>query len=385
MRWLPWRRRPPVPPPSAEDVFVTEEMLRRAAADVFDVRERHLAGDVITLRGSLRTDPGRAAETLVARFRPFGFTPCLRADGGDIVLHALPLVEGGVRSRIGLNLVLFALTVASTVLTGACGGVCLYFPWDVLLLLSEPWRLLAGVPFAVTLLAILGTHEFGHYFAARRHGAAVSLPYFIPAPPPLVFGTLGAVIRMKSQGRDRNALFDIAVAGPLAGLVVAIPAVLLGLEWSRVAPVPTDDGPLVMFGDSLLMRLAVFAKFGRIPEGMDVFIHPVALAGWVGLLVTALNLFPVGQLDGGRISYALFGPRHRRIGAATIAATIALGLLSGSPNWFVWAGVVMLLVGLGHHPPLDDVTPLTRGRYAVGIACLVLLVLLIPPVPIAVQ
>jgi membrane-associated protease RseP (regulator of RpoE activity) len=123
--------------------------------------------------------------------------------------------------------------------------------------------------------------------------------------------------------------------------------------------------------------------FGRIPDGMDVFIHPVALAGWVGFFVTALNLFPVGQLDGGRIAYALFGAHHRKVSLGTFVGLIALGVLSGSPNWYVFAGIVVLLIGFHHTPPLDDVTPLTPGRYALGLACLVMLVLLIPPVPIA--
>jgi membrane-associated protease RseP (regulator of RpoE activity) len=121
--------------------------------------------------------------------------------------------------------------------------------------------------------------------------------------------------------------------------------------------------------------------FGRIPDGMDVFVHPVALAGWVGLFVTALNLFPVGQLDGGRIAYALFGPQHRKVSLATFVALIALGFISGSANWIVFAGLVALLIGFHHSPPLDDVTPLSRGRYAMGVGCLLLLVLLIPPVP----
>ena len=201
-------------------------------------------------------------------------------------------------------MVLFVLTLLSTLAAGSM--VAGSFPWVTFDPFAEPARLLDGLPFALTLLAILGTHEFGHYFTARAYGASVSLPYFIPAPPPLfLFGTLGAVIRMRSPARDRNSLFDIAAAGPLAGLVVALPALWLGLSWSRVGAVP--EGGAMAFGDSLLMRFMTWLMFGRIPEGMDVFVHPVALAGWVGLFVTALNLFPVGQLDGGRIAYALCG------------------------------------------------------------------------------
>jgi len=164
--------------------------------------------------------------------------------------------------------------------------------------------------------------------------------------------------------------------------VVAIPAMILGLQWSSI--MPAQEG-LMLFGDSLLQRLFVYLKFGSIPDGMVVFTHPMADAAWAGFFVTALNLFPVGQLDGGRIAYALFGQRHRVVGMVTIAATVLLGLLTRSPNWFVWAFVVVLLIGFRHSPPLDDVTPLTPGRRLVGVLCLVLFVLLVPPVPIDIR
>jgi membrane-associated protease RseP (regulator of RpoE activity) len=269
--------------------------------------------------------------------------------------------------------ILFLLTCVTTLVAGS-GAFLTFDPFQ------DPARILTGVPFAFTLLAILGTHEFGHYFTARYHGASVSLPYFIPAPPPFLFGTLGAIIRMGSAIRDRNALFDIAVAGPLAGLLVAVPALMLGLGWSVVATIP--QGGHIVFGDSLLMRLFVYLTFGRIPSGMDVFVHPVALAGWVGLFVTALNLFPVGQLDGGRIAYALFGSGHRLVGYLTVGGLVGLGLVTWSPNWFVWAALVFFFVGFRHSAPLDDVTPLTPSRRLLGYVCLVLLVLLIPPVPV---
>jgi membrane-associated protease RseP (regulator of RpoE activity) len=208
----------------------------------------------------------------------------------------------------------------------------------------------------------------------------VSLPYFIPVPPPFLFGTLGAVIRMRSSARDRNALFDIAAAGPLAGLVIAVPALYLGVRWSVVAPVV--PGVWVSFGDSALTYLLVSFTFGAIPEGMKLYTHPVFDAAWVGLLVTALNLMPVGQLDGGRIAYALFGHRHRMVGIATFVALLALGAVTWSLNWVVWGLFVLIFVGFHHGPPLDDLTPLTRGRRLLGLVCLALLVLLIPPVPL---
>jgi len=375
MRVWPFRQRRPVAGPAAEDLLIAEGLLRQAAEDVFVVRERLVRGGVFAFRGDLRVDAGRALDVLIARFRPFGYTPFLRVEGGEIVMQAWPLIRPAEPSRVGLNVALFLLTCLTTLVAGS-GAFLAFNPFE------EPGRLLGGAPFAFTLMAILGVHEFGHYFTARHYQASVSLPYFIPAPPPFPFGTLGAIIRMRSPATNRNSLFDIAAAGPLAGLAIAIPAILLGLEWSTVGPVQAGG---IVFGDSLLMRLLIYLKFGLLAEGTDVYIHPVALAGWVGLFVTALNLFPVGQLDGGRIAYALFGRRHRLVGVATFLALLVLGAVTGAANWVVWAALLFFLVGFHHSPPLDDVTPLTPARLVVGVICLLLLVLLIPPVPIQIS
>jgi membrane-associated protease RseP (regulator of RpoE activity) len=379
MRFWPFRgRRARVAPPS-EDLLITEELLRRSVEDVFAVREREVRSGIIAFRGELRAEPSRALDVLVGRLRPFGYTPFLATEGDAVVLQAWPLAATVERPRVAVNLVLFLLTCASTLVAGAFFSGSPTF--DALARSPGVGRYFAGIPFAFTLLTILGVHEFGHYFTARRYGASVSLPYFIPAPPPLfLFGTLGAIIRMRSPAKNRNSLFDIAAAGPLAGLAVAIPAIVLGLEWSTI--VPTPSGGYVGFGQSLLMRFLVQLRFGEIPPGMILYTHPIADAAWAGFLVTALNLFPVGQLDGGRIAYTLFGRRHRLVGAITLGLLTLMGLVTGSLNWFVWAGLIFFLVGVHHAPPLDDLTPLSPARRVVGVACLVLLVLLIPPVPI---
>jgi membrane-associated protease RseP (regulator of RpoE activity) len=376
-RWRPFRRRPDTRALSSEDLLVTEERLRRAAEDVLVVHERQIRGGVVLLRGTLRVDAPRAVETLVARFAPFGYTPFVRAEGAGVLVQAWPLGDLRQPARPVLALTLFALTVVSTFVAGA-----LYFvgseTFDAYRALPFPGWLVSGAPFAVTLLAILGVHEFGHYFTARHYGAAVSLPYFIPAP--MLFGTFGAIIRMRSPARDRNALFDIAAAGPLAGLLVAVPALILGLTWSRVVPA-TGNPSFGGFGYSLFTQLFVYLRFGSV-DGMAVMTHPMADAAWVGCFVTALNLFPVGQLDGGRIAYAMSARRHRALGVLTWGALLAMGVLTGSVNWFVWAALLFLVVGFDHSPPLDELTPLTRGRRLLGIACLILSVLLIPPIPI---
>src|SRR5574341_2508832 len=380
MRFWPFRGRRGAAPPREPDLVVTEDVLRRSVEDLLLIREFEIRpAGICAFRGDLLVSPTRALDLLLERFRPFGYTPFLRADGDGVVIQAWPLAQTVERPRVLVNAVLFVLTCASTLVAGSMFSGSPTF--DAFRELSGPAWFLSGVPFAGTLLAILGIHEFGHYFTARHYRAQVSLPYFIPAPPPLfLFGTMGAIIRMRSPARDRNSLFDIAAAGPLAGLAVAIPAVILGLSWSTVMPVPS--GGHVVFGDSLLMRLLVHWMFGAIPEGRMLFTHPLADAAWAGSLVTALNLFPVGQLDGGRIAYAVVGRHHRALGIATVIALVGMGVLTWSANWFVWAGLVFFLVGFHHSPPLDDLTTLSPGRRVVGLACLVLLVILVPPVPI---
>jgi membrane-associated protease RseP (regulator of RpoE activity) len=364
----------------AEGYAVIEDVLRRNIEDIFRVERQEVRGPTFGWGGQLLVEPARALALIEPRLKRFGYTPFLGRQGDLVWIRAVPLAAVSETSRPGVNLLLFALTVLSTLAAGCL--VAGSFPFVTFNPLREPLRLLDGVPFSFTLLAILGTHEFGHYFTARYYGASVSLPFFIPAPPPLfLFGTMGAVIRMRSPARDRNSLFDIAVAGPLAGLVVAVPALLLGLSWSRVGMVLPEHAGLT-FGDSLLMRLLTWLVFGPIPPGMDVFVHPVALAGWVGLFVTALNLFPVGQLDGGRIAYALVGAWHRQVSIATFVALVALSAVFQSPNWVVFGVLILVLMGFRHAPPLDDLTPISRHRYALGLFCLLLLIALIPPVPI---
>jgi len=376
MRFWPVRRRR-IGAQSADSTAFTVAELGPQLAGVLTVDQVRAEGHAVAFGGRLLVAPATAVTELIKRFRAFGYTPFVQAGAEGLTwVRALPFVDVQVPSKPRTNVVLFLLTVLSTLIAGS-GAFFTFNP------LVEPGRLLEGIPFSFTLLAILGTHEFGHYFTARAYGASVSLPYFIPAPPPLLFGTLGAIIRMRSPARDRNSLFDIAAAGPLAGLVVALPALWIGLRWSKVGAVPA--GGSVAFGDSLLLRFMTWLSFGTLPPGHDVFVHPVALAGWVGLFVTALNLIPVGQLDGGRIAYALFGARHRQISIATFVALLALGAVTGAGNWFVWAFLLLFVMGFHHQPPLDDLSPLSPGRYAVGVLCLLLLIVLIPPVPIAIQ
>jgi membrane-associated protease RseP (regulator of RpoE activity) len=239
----------------------------------------------------------------------------------------------------------------------------------------------------MALLGILGVHEFGHYTLGRLHGMPVSLPYFIPVPPPFFLGTLGAVIRLRGAIRDRRSLFDMAVAGPLAGLVVAVPVYVLGLKLSTVVRIPqgSPEGTVMQFGDALLPKLLERLTLGALPSDFDILLHPVGVAAWFGFYVTALNLIPAGQLDGGHIVYALFGGRHALISKLAVGGLVLIGLAFGSINWLVWAALIVGLMGFRHGPTMDDITPLDGRRRALGLFALILLVLLLPPVPLSVR
>jgi membrane-associated protease RseP (regulator of RpoE activity) len=376
--WPLRRRRRVVPPLPSDDLLVTEETLRRALYGVLHVRERQIRGPVIVFRGDLQVDRSRALDALLPRLAPYGYTPFVRAERDGVTVQAWPLGDMTQPARPLLAVALFVATVISTFLAGAFFFVGSE-TFDAFRALPFPGWLVSGAPFALTLLTILGVHEFGHYFTARHYGAAVSLPYFIPAP--MLFGTFGAIIRMRSPARDRNSLFDIAAAGPLAGLMVAVPALIVGLMWSHVGTTTAGAG-FGGFGYSLLTRLFVYLRFGALPAGSSIVTHPIADAAWVGCFVTALNLVPVGQLDGGRIAYALSARRHRLLGVGSWVVLLGLGALTGSVNWFVWAALLLFLVGFDHSPPLDDLTPLSPMRWLLGIVCLALVILLLPPIPI---
>jgi membrane-associated protease RseP (regulator of RpoE activity) len=243
-----------------------------------------------------------------------------------------------------------------------------------------------GPMYSIAILMILGAHEFGHYFACRWHDVDCTLPFFIPAPFLPFTGTLGAVIRIKEPFPSRKALFDVGVAGPIAGFVTLVPFLIVGIYWSRVDVAPPPSPDLVYFGEPLLLNWIADLVHGPRLPGTDLFIHPVAFGAWFGMLATAINLLPFGQLDGGHIAYAVFGPRARWIGMATLALMLVLVWFSYS--WIVMA--VMLLVmtwfmGFRHPAPLDDFTPLGPGRVLVAVLALAILVACFTPTPIVID
>ncbi|MEK6613507.1 MAG: site-2 protease family protein, partial [Candidatus Binatota bacterium] len=228
---------------------------------------------------------------------------------------------------------------------------------------------------------ILLVHEMGHYLMSRHHGVKATLPYFIPAPS--FIGTFGAFIKMTSPPPDRRSLFDVAAAGPVAGLVLAIPAVIVGLQLSTISPDERTGGGIAL-GSSLLLSFLSKITLGVLPDEANILMHPVGFAGWIGLLVTAMNLLPVGQLDGGHVSYALFGERHIWIGRVALVAMLSLGFLRWWDGWLVW-GLLLLFMGLRHPPPLDPYTPLDAKRRFMGWLMLAILAVTFIPIPFSIQ
>jgi membrane-associated protease RseP (regulator of RpoE activity) len=309
------------------------------------------------------------------------------------------IVRASPRRFPALHLALFLATVATTLWAGyGLSPLAARAP-------TLPNVIRGGLPFAASLVAILFCHEMGHYLVARWHGVRATLPYFIPVP--FGAGTLGAVIRMRSQLPSRRAALDIAAAGPIAGLLVAVPLLLWGLAHSELqavsgpavgsamaspyalvrallsgAPVLAGEPTVQFFGDSLLTAAAARLVHGTLPPGTDLALHPVAFAAWLGLLVTTLNLMPMGQLDGGHVLYALLGRRLAHLGSRLVSAGLLLAGLFLSWNWLVWWAVTRFAVGL-RHPPSVEEGPLDPARGAIAVLSLVLFALTFVPVPVS--
>jgi membrane-associated protease RseP (regulator of RpoE activity) len=271
---------------------------------------------------------------------------------------------------------LFLITVFTTLWAGAYQVYNGTVRGPVNFLLEYPETLWKGIPFAGTLLFILVTHELGHYVLSRIHRVPASLPLFIPGPPHFI-GTFGAIIRMRGPIMNRRALFDIGVAGPLAGFVIAVLALIVGLQLSTVVDRTATFG--LQLGEPLLLQFLSWVVIGSIPPQADVLLHPIAFAAWFGLFVTSLNLIPIGQLDGGHVAYALWGDRQRTMAFAMLPVLVVLGFV-GWPGWFVWAFMAGLW-GFSHPPVRDFSTPLGRGRTVVGWCALLVFILTFAPVP----
>lgn len=388
--------------------FPDFEILHVLVARVFHADDVTL-GDpqknyIVRYRGYLLGDDSESAYNyLVEALKPYDILPLFRIEDNVQVVY---LVKGLPESKApnkNVNLILFVLTLLSVLFTGAMYGYEGEAPEDLLATLGMMLKNLgAGWPFAISMLAILAAHEFGHYLVGRYHKTEVTLPYFIPLPFSLL-GTMGAFIQIKSPPRNRRVLLDIAIAGPLAGLVVAVPVLLLGLYLSDVGRI---QGQGLLEGNSILYLLAKFMvkrqwlpqplTYGGLPPllywlryvftgmpiplgGMDVQLHPVAWAGWAGLLVTAMNLIPAGQLDGGHILYVLLGKRVKKIFPFLLAAVALMGMVWN--GWLLWA-FLLFIFGRVNAEPLDQVTPLDTRRKVVAVLMLIVFLLVFTPVPL---
>ncbi|MDF0674006.1 MAG: site-2 protease family protein [Nitrospira sp.] len=279
-------------------------------------------------------------------------------------------------SKWTLPIVLFLMTVFTTLWAGAYQVYNGPVRGPLNFLLTSPETLWRGIPFAGALLFILTTHELGHYLLSKIHRVPASLPLFIPGPPHFI-GTFGAIIRMRGPILSRRALFDIGVAGPLAGFVVAVIVLIVGLGLSTVVDRTATYG--LHLGEPLLLQFISWLVIGPLPPEADVVLHPIGFAAWFGLFVTSLNLLPIGQLDGGHVAYALWGRRQRTMALAFLPILLILGFYGWS-GWFLWAFMAGLW-GIGHPPVMDPHVPLGRNRTIVGWIAFAVFVITFAPVP----
>jgi hypothetical protein len=391
--------------PSDHTLTDTTEALRRAAAQVMEIHDTTFGEDQkfdVRFRGRLKMDSIEAYALVAEKFRALNYTALFRKDRESDAILAVKGVRNPTPSKAWVNFLMFGLTFLSVLFTGGLYG---YQGRDPVTLSDWINVMLSGWPFVVSLLGILLAHELGHYFAARYHKVAVTLPYFIPFPLS-PFGTMGAFIQLKSPPTNRRVLLDIGIAGPLAGFVVAVPVLIYGL----ITSAPLQRIPLNQVsgfeGNSILYVLLKYLIFGKwLPEpasygglppllymlrfyflgipapvgGQDVFLNQVAWAGWAGLLVTGLNLIPAGQLDGGHALYVLIGQRARRLVPIILVVLVGLGFFW--PGWLLWAALIYFL-GRTYAEPLDQITELDPVRKLLAILALVIFVLVITPIPL---
>ncbi len=381
--------------------LITE--IRECVADVMDISAQMLPRSrgelpseptmlslhsvyLVSFVGRLHMDSSMAYDLLDSEFKPRGLLPVFREndDGQHVIFVLQGREQPEPRSWIP-NAVLLVITLFSVLYVGTEMAInelaasnlreAMRISQNIF---AELWR---GLPYTLSILAILGAHEMGHYFTARRHNLAVTLPYFIPFPFGL-FGTFGAFIQLREPLRNRKALLDVGASGPLAGLIVTVPILLLGLSTSPTGPISPGG---IVEGNSILYALSKFAVFGQfLPNGqIDVYVNQLAWAGWTGLFVTGLNLIPLGQLDGGHVMYALFGRRARLAFYPVIGALALLTILSsGSLIFFL---LLLIVLGRTYDVPLDDISPLEPKRRRIAVFTLIVFVLVFVPVPLTVS
>ena len=368
--------------------------------DVTSLNPQTQPGFLMRYRGQLLDeDSASAYDVLAGSLDPYHISPYFRLEDGRQIIYLAPKQPDPKPDKVSTNIILFVLTILSVMMAGVQieGPI----PEDFLGQMTVIVRnIFTGWPFALSLMGILLAHELGHYFMSRYHKTPATLPYFIPFPfSPL--GTMGAAILMRGTPKNKRILFDIGVAGPIAGLVIAIPVLIYGLSLSTLGPIEPNPGGFLE-GNSLIYLLAKFVVFGQLlpapaePQGilywlqyfftgrpvpfggLDVFIHNVAFAGWAGILVTALNLIPAGTLDGGHVIYSLFGEKAKKAFPYIVALLVGLGFAWS--GWWLWAALLFWL-GRVNAQPMDQITELDPNRKLIAYAMIAVFILVFTPVP----
>jgi membrane-associated protease RseP (regulator of RpoE activity) len=389
------------------------EQITSQVKEVFDIDSvtwsKPEEKSVVRYFGSLLLDSAEAYDKLADSLEPFDLTPLFRKHEGKHLIILIKDLPEPKESNPWINLILFILTLFSVLFAGASYVYAGPETEPTAAILGILSNLGQGWPFAVSLLGILLAHEFGHYLAGKYHKSHVTLPYFIPLPIPFSLGTMGAFIAMKSPPKNKRALLDIGIAGPLSGLVVAIPVLLIGISLSTVSDLPINlsaEDAFMLEGNSIFYLISKYIIHGQwLPEpasyggvspiiywikyfftgnpiplgGLDIQMHQVAWAGWAGLLITALNLIPAGQLDGGHLLYTLFGDKSQRVLPFILAVLVMLGF--GWNGWWLWAFLVYFF-GRAHAEPLDSITELDRRRKILALIGLIIFLLIFVPIPL---
>lgn len=420
------------------------DVMRRAAAQVMEIQDVTLGHKNMPLRvrGRLIMSPEKAFNQLRPQFEAVGCTPTLRRDEDMDAIMALPFVYGQQARVIPwILIILLVLTILSVFYIGVGWDDNLFLDPGVVILVKltgntalvpdpelmptpDVWQhaLRTGALYVLAMLGILGSHEMGHYLMARYHKVQATLPFFIPMPLNIL-GTLGAVIALREPAPNRRIQFDIGIAGPLAGLIIAVPVMIAGLMLSPVGTAETfmasvpesirDQMAIMHEGQSLVYLGLKYLVFGQIlPRGdVDVWVHPVAFAAWAGLLVTSLNLLPIGQLDGGHVLYGLLGDKAKVVRKPIIAILVVMaavgtiremvvGLPAGASmplfqiiadlpipgwsGWWIWVGMIVLLMRR-HAPVLDELTELDDRRKFLGVVMLIVFILIFTPIPLVIE
>ena len=332
------------------------------------------SGDNIIIEGTLRDDNIDLKEIEKQSGNLIG--NITKTDSGAFTYFRVQPASKKKKTR--LNIILFAITVLTTLAAGAfMEGTNIF---------SNPLLIYKGLPFSVTLLLILGVHELGHYTFAKKHNVDATLPYFIPAPT--FIGTFGAFIKMRSPIQSKKALIEIGAAGPIAGFIIAVPALFIGLKISEVKTIAETAGG-IQLGDSLLTYLAAQIMYPNLAANQEIMLSSVGFAAWIGLLVTMLNLIPLGQLDGGHIAYAILGDNFKKVGKVIFVGLVILGTVPyfffdvNTLNWLIWAGLVFFIIKLKHPPVLNPDKNLEKREKIIGAIALIIFCLTFIPVPIS--